>query len=100
MESSKLGNEKLAQLRLLGMEPSHGGEAAKKRGAKTAESNRRRTALNPVTATCRQCGQSIHRSKKFCSLEHYRIWWSIEIAAKASKKGNLAKINTATHQLI
>jgi len=87
-EASKLGNERLEQLRLLGMDPSHGGEAAKKRGAKVAESNRRKATANQILSNCRQCDQPIHRSKKFCGLGCYRIWWSKEVAVKASRLGN------------
>ena len=39
----KLAQAKLAELRARGISPGHGGEAAKKRGAKIAASNRRRT---------------------------------------------------------
>jgi len=45
----KLAQVKLAALRAQGISPGHGGEAAKKRGAKIAESNRRR-ALNLLAA--------------------------------------------------
>jgi CRISPR-associated endonuclease Cas1 len=44
----KLAQAKLAELRSAGFSPGHGGEAAKNRGAKLAESNRRR-ALNLTT---------------------------------------------------
>lgn len=87
-EASKLGNERLAELRAAGMDPSHGGQAAEKRAAKAAESNRRRAGAAQLLANCRQCEQAIHKSKKFCSLECYRIWWSKEVAGKASQKGN------------
>ena len=43
----KLAHAKLAVMRQNGLSPGHGGEAAKKRGAKIAESNRRR-ALSPL----------------------------------------------------
>ncbi len=39
----KLAQAKLARMRARGLSPGHGGDAAKKRGAKIAESNRRRS---------------------------------------------------------
>jgi hypothetical protein len=39
----QLARARLAELKASGQDPGHGGEAARKRGAKIAESNRRRT---------------------------------------------------------
>src|SRR5215469_10890749 len=38
----KLAQTRLKEMRAIGLDPGHGGEAAVKRGAKLAESNRRR----------------------------------------------------------
>jgi hypothetical protein len=46
----KLAQARLAELRTLGISPGHGGEAGRKRGAKIAESNRRR-AIRPLRAS-------------------------------------------------
>jgi hypothetical protein len=49
---------KLAQMREAGLNPGHGGEAAKKRGAKIRESNRRR-----ITTRVASYVLNIHRRK-------------------------------------
>lgn len=49
---------KLAEMRAAGLSPGHGGEAAKKRGAKIAESNRRRAlGLTPAEMRARRARQ-------------------------------------------
>jgi CRISPR-associated endonuclease Cas1 len=49
---------KLAEMRAAGLSPGHGGEAAKKRGAKIAESNRRRSlGLPPAKTRARKAEQ-------------------------------------------
>lgn len=49
---------KLAEMRSAGLSPGHGGEAGKKRGAKTAESNRRRSMqLSPSELRARKAEQ-------------------------------------------
>lgn len=57
---------RLAELRAAGLSPGHGGEAAKKRGAKLAESNRRRAlALTPGEMRARKAAQQrLYRAQK------------------------------------
>ncbi len=51
-------HERLAEMREAGLSPGHGGEAAKKRGAKIAESNRRRAlGLTAVEMRARRAEQ-------------------------------------------
>ncbi len=55
---------RLAEMRRAGLDLGHGGEAAKKRGAKLAESNRRRAlGLTPDEM----------RARKAAQMRHYRI---------------------------
>lgn len=55
---------KLAEMRSTGLSPGHGGEAAKKRGAKIAKSNQRRTlALSPQGMKARRAEQQRARRR-------------------------------------
>lgn len=64
----------LAEMRAAGLSPGHGGEAAKKRGAKIAESNRRRSlGLTPNEMRARKAEQ----------MRHYRL----------ARRGNVARPN-------
>jgi hypothetical protein len=55
---------KLAEMRARGLSPGHGGEAAKKRGAAIAESNRRRSlGLSPEEYRARKAAQARERQK-------------------------------------
>lgn len=56
---------KLAKLRAQGISPGHGGEAARKRGEKIAESNRRRSmGLTPDESRARKAAQARGRRKR------------------------------------
>jgi hypothetical protein len=53
---------KLAEMRARGLSPGHGGEAAKRRGATIAESNRRRAlGLSPEETRARKVAQARER---------------------------------------
>ena len=57
---------KLAEMRAAGLSPGHGGEAAKKRGAALAESNRKRAlGLTPEEL----------RARKAAQMRAYRLRW-------------------------
>jgi CRISPR-associated endonuclease Cas1 len=58
--------QKLVELRTAGLNPGHGGEAAKKRGAKLADSNRKRSlGLTPRERLARRAAQQrVYRARK------------------------------------
>ena len=57
--------QRLAEMRTTGLKPGHGGEAARKRGAKITESNRRRTlGLSPGEMLERKAAQARRRRKE------------------------------------
>jgi CRISPR-associated endonuclease Cas1 len=58
----KLANTRLAEMRAQGLDPGHGGEAARKRGEKLADSNRRRALrLSPFEWRARRAAQARKR---------------------------------------
>ena len=71
----KAAHAKLRALRKQGLSPGHGGEAAKKRGAKIAESNkRRRMDLTKSEYNERRAAQAReYRRKRKCSLDNASV---------------------------
>jgi CRISPR-associated protein Cas1 len=82
----RLAQARLAELKAAGRDPGHGGEAARRRGAKVAESNRRRAKYVSTDAKRLAANEAARRYR-----ERKRAATSASGSAKAvSKRGNSA----------